>query len=93
MDTPHERFLVTGHAVPFSKVAATETFEAACDYALLQLQSEMRPTSVPGLPVDPYVAIDANSQMWGASRVLQILKHLHEPIKQPEPVKGQSLHY
>ena len=93
MNTPHERFLASGFSRSLAEATGKEFFQAACDYALLQLQSEMRPTALPGVPVDPYVAIDANSQMWGAARVLEILKHLHEPADKQKPVKGQTLHY
>lgn len=93
MSTPHERFIASGSLPAFKAATATAAFEVACDYALLQLQSEMRPTAMPGAPVDPYIGLDANSQMWGAARVLEILKHLHEAPKPSSSQKNQSLHY
>ncbi len=94
MRSPRESFQLTGKAPEWAKVVASVPgFETACDYALLQLQSEMTPTTIPGSPTDPYHAIDANSQMWGARRVLAILKTLHEPVKQATPPKRESLHY
>lgn len=72
---------------------ASEAFEPACSYALLELQSEMAPTAVPGQPTDPYAAIDANSQMQGARRVLTILQTLTEPIKPQQTTKRDKLNY
>lgn len=68
-------------------------FDHACQYALMQLQHEMPPTTVPGHPCDPYLAIDANSQMFGARRVLEILATLSDPIKTPAPLKTEQLKY
>lgn len=93
MTTPKERFQVSGHSGAFSKIVANESFEAACDYALLELTHWMPSTTTLSLPTDPYVAIDANSQIMGAKKVLEILKHLHEPIKPPVTPKRDTLHY
>lgn len=93
MRTPRESFLLSGKAGDFKKVAATEAFEVACDYALLQLQSDMLPNRLPGLPIDPCAGLDANAQMQGAARVLDILKTIAEPSKPPEALKRESLHY
>lgn len=93
MTTPKERFLVSGHAVNFGKLVAAEAFDTACDYALLQLRSEMPVNCQPGLLPDPLLGFDANAQMVGASRVLEILKHIHEPIKPPNQPVTAKLHY
>lgn len=93
MRSPKESFLTSGHSGEFRGLVASEAFEPACQYALLQLQYEMPPTTVPGIPTDPYHAIDANSQMFGARRVLAILANLSEPIKPPTTVKKESLNY
>jgi hypothetical protein len=93
MDSPRQRFQVSGHAKAFSALVASESFEPACDYALLELQSQLPSTCTPGLPTDPHLAIDANSQIHGAARVLEILKHLHEPSKSDVTPKRNSLHY
>lgn len=84
---------MSGHAAAFSKLVASEAFEPACDYALLQLQSEMPATTIPGITADPITAIDANSQMQGARRVLAILQSLSEPIKPPTQPKRDKLNY
>ena len=93
MRPPKDCFLTSGHSVAFSKLVASESFEPACNYALLQLQSEMAPTTMPGTPTDPYIAMDANSQMFGAKRVLAILSTIAEPIKQPTAPKQHKLTY
>lgn len=93
MRSPKEAFLTSGHAATFQKIVGSEAFEPACQYALLQLQYEMPPTTVPGTPTDVYYAIDANSQMFGARRVLAILASLPEPIKPPIQPKRESLNY
>lgn len=93
MRTPKEAFLSSGHSAAFAKLVASESFEVACHYALLQLQNEMPPSTMPMTPTDPYAAIDANSQMFGAKRVLAILQSLSEPVKTTAPVKRDTLHY
>lgn len=93
MRTPKQSFLTSGHASVFSKLVAYEAFEPACQYALLQLQSEMAPTTVPGIPCDPYIGLDSNSQMYGARRVLEILSSISEPIKEKSSTKKDTLNY
>jgi hypothetical protein len=93
MRTPKESWLTSGHSSAFAKIVASESFEPACDYALLQLQSEMPPTTVPGTPSDPYIALDANSQMFGAKRVMAILQSLSEPIKPPTKTKEPTIYH
>jgi hypothetical protein len=91
--TPRESFLLSGKSADFAKLRSTEAFELACDYALLELQWWMPPNTTPSLTTDPYVGIDANAQMFGAKRVIEILKTLAEPIKQTEPVKRPTLYH
>lgn len=93
MRTPKEAFLTSGHAAAFAKIVSNEAFEPACNAALLELQCWMSPTVTPGVPTDPYIAIDANSQMFGAKVVLNILKSLCEPIKQPSKTKEPSIYH
>ena len=93
MNTPKERFLVSGRAAEFKKLVAAESFDVACDYAMIQLLDEMAPNILPGKPADPYIGLDANSQMQGATRFVQILKTLADPIEQPEKSKRDTLHY
>lgn len=92
MRTPKESFLLSGKAEAFGRLRSTVEFETACDYALLQLQSEMPPNTMPGLPTDPYIGIDANAQMVGARRLVEILLSLAEPIKEKETEKRPSLY-
>ena len=93
MRTPRESFALTGKAPEWKKIVANEAFEPACLHALLQLQSEMTPNRLPGLPIDPCAGLDANAQMQGAARVLDILKTIAEPVTQPAPTKRETLHY
>lgn len=93
MRAPRESFKLTGRAGDFQKLRSTEPFELACDYALLQLLSEMPPNTVPLSPTDPYVGLDANAQMFGARRVIEILKTLGEPEPTKTPEKRPSLYH
>lgn len=93
MSTPRQRFQLSGLSEKFKGVVASESFELACDYALLQLFSELPPNNVPGSPTDPYVGLDANAQAWGARRVIEILQHLHEPEKEPKQSPKPTLNY
>lgn len=93
MRTAKESFLLTGKAPDWKKVVASDAFEPACLHAMLQLASEMSPTTHPSLPTDPYVAIDANGQMHGAARVLEILHTIAEPITPTTTPKKEKLHY
>lgn len=93
MRTPKESFLLSGKADEFKKILATESFEVACDYALLQLVSDLPPNTTPSLPTDPYIGIDANAQLFGAKRVLAILQSLAEPVPTKKTDKRDTLNY
>lgn len=93
MPTPKESFILSGKAQAFKQFVATVEFDVACDYALLQLLSEQRQNILPGQPADPYVGLDANAQMKGAARVLEILRTIHEPEKPPAQEKRPTLKY
>jgi len=93
MRTPRESFQVSGKAAEFRRCVGNEAFEPACEYALLQLQSEMTHNCQPSLPTDPYVGLDANAQMHGARRVLEILHTIADPVKPPITPKRDSLNY
>ena len=93
MRNPKESFLLSGKAAEFKNILATESFELACDYALLQLVTDLPPNTTPNMPTDPYVGIDANAQLFGAKRVLAILHSLAEPIPTKKPEKRDTLNY
>ena len=93
MSTPKERFLTSGHAANFAKVVGSPAFEAACDYALLQLYADLPVNCQPGMTTDALLGLDANAQRVGAIRVLDILKTLHEAPKPPTENKLPKLHY
>lgn len=81
--TARETFLTSGHCAEMSKIAATDAFHVACDYALLAFGEEL-----PN-PLDP----TAQAQIVGARRVLDILKSIHEKQEPPKPAKTASLNY
>lgn len=93
MTTPRESFQLSGKAAKFKEIVATDYFDVACDYAILQLLSEMPMNQSPGKPVDPYIGIDVNAQLQGARRVLDILKSLPEPIKPPTQPKRETIYH
>lgn len=93
METPKANFLLSGLSADFKKVSSNSAFLVACDYALMELQCRMAPNTTPGLPTDPYIGIDANAQMFGARRVIEILQSLSEPVKQPSALKRESLYH
>lgn len=93
MRTPKEMFLTSGHAKAFAAAAVTEAFEVACLHAQAQLRAELPPNIPPGMATDVMVGFDANAQMVGAARVLEILQHLAEPIPEPKEPKKDTLNY
>lgn len=93
MRTPKEAFLQSGMAKQFMSCVGNPAFDIACEYALLQLQSEMLPNILPGKPVDPYLGLDCNAQIHGASRVLAILHSIADPVEVKEPPKRRTLNY
>ena len=93
MATPRESFQLSGIAAEFKKVVSADYFDVACDYAVLQLLSEMPSNQRAGAPVDPYTGMDSNAQMHGARRVLDILKSLAEPIKPTTPTKRETIYH
>ena len=93
MRSARESFLLTGKAADWKQIVASPAFEPACLHALAQLQSDMLPNRLPGLPIDPCAGLDANAQMQGAARVLDILRTIAEPITEPTTPKRESLHY
>lgn len=91
--TPRESFLASGKADAFKKIVGTEAFAVACEYALLHFAHGLPPSVIPNLPTDPYVAMDANSQLWGARQVLEILQTIADPIKDTKPTERKTLTY
>lgn len=93
MMTPKELFLVSGHASALKLWAASDAFEPACQHALMQLRSELPPSTQPGMPTDALVAFDAHSQLVGAARVLEILHTLSDPPPKPKESPKNTLDY
>ena len=93
MKTPRESFLLTGKAPKWKEIVANDAFEPACLHALAQLQSDMLPNRLPGLPIDPCAGLDANAQMQGAARVLDILRTIAEPEISPVTKKRDTIYH
>lgn len=93
MRSPKESFLLTGKAKAFESIVASDAFETACDYALLQLQSEMPTNFLPGQPVDPYIGLDVNARLHGATRLIEILRTLHLSPNSKTSPKPKTLNY
>lgn len=92
--TPRDSFLRLPQAKEWQRILAdAPAVEIACEFALLQLQSEMPPSILPDRQADPFIGFDANSQMQGAMRVLRILKTLCEPQGPPTQPKRNTLNY
>lgn len=94
MRTIREQFQTSGKPLALAKLlAADPEFENVCNYALLQLQSELPVNAQVGSATDPYVGLDANAQMHGAQRIVQILQTIHQPVKEPATPKKDRLNY
>lgn len=93
IESAKQTFILSPHRLAHEKVVMTDAFRAACDYSMLELISQLRETTTAGLPTDPYVGLDSNSQLVGARKVLAILKTIHEPIHEPKSRRTESLDY
>ena len=85
MINPKETFLNSVYRQPFENITASPAFQCACDYALLELLTQLPPT------VDPLC--DNHSQMVGARKVIDILQNLHKLEPEGKPVTSASLNY
>ena len=83
---------LSGHAAEFKKVAGLEAFAVACDYAILELQSQMAPNIAAGSQADPLQGLDANAQMHGAAKAPETLLHLAELAEEKRALPQQELH-
>ena len=81
--SPQSTFSTGPYRDAMDKIAATEAFLVACDYALLihavEIADPMNPTGL--------------AQIIGARRVLEILKTIGEPSKPDQPKKPTGLNY
>lgn len=87
--TPRDAFQSTEHRTHHEKTVKSESFQVACEYALLEFVHSITLSK----PVDPTTAWDKHSQVVGAKRVLEILKSLSEVSEEKTPQKPQSLNY
>lgn len=83
--SPKEKFIETAHRLKHAETVATDAFQVACDYALLQMQAEMSD--------DPQKGFESHFQMLGAQRFIKTLKTIHEPAKEPVQPVRKTLNY
>ena len=86
MRTAHEAFLASPHRAAFEKIAETDTFDVATEYALLEF-AEMTGVQV----ADPNAAMALHYELVGANLVLEILKKLHLKQEPQKTVQMPSL--
>lgn len=84
---PKQAFIESPFRADHEKTAQKESFQAACDYALLTFLHEQPEAG------DPAKGWDSHSQMIGARRVLDILKTIHKAESQSKPVRPPKLNY
>lgn len=84
--TPKEAFRTGAHRDAFEKMAATVTFDTACEYALLELIHRLPDCS--GNPNENWAK---HSETIGARAVLDILRSLHLPDEEPPSMKLRNL--
>lgn len=83
--SPKETFIDTPHRSKHAEMVATDSFNVACDYALLQMQAEMSD--------DPQKGFESHFQMLGAQRFIRTLKTIHETAKEPTQPQRKTLNY
>jgi hypothetical protein len=85
--TPKQAFIESKHRKEHEDTTQKQSFQVACDYALLVLIQD-QPEAI-----DPSKGWDSHSQLVGARKVLNILKTLHLPEAESKPVKQPKLKY
>jgi hypothetical protein len=82
--TPKERFLKLPVSKTFADISASEPFQTAMDYALLEMQREK----------DSFVAPEAQHfMMMGALELRRILESLSTPYEAPKQVRTPTLNH
>lgn len=84
--TPKERFLKLPVAKTFADIAASEPFQTAMDYALLEMQASR------ALVTEPNPAAEHFMQR-GAVEFRHILEWLSVPYEAPKPVRQPTLNH
>lgn len=86
--TPREKFVKSSHRKEMEQISQSEAFNAACDYAMLEMQERLLPVTLPdSLGLDPFAKLS------GAREIIAILKRIHEPVKEPNQRKEPTLNY
>jgi len=82
--TPKERFLKLPAAKTFADISASEPFQTAMDYALLEMQTHHHPE------LDPSAQFYA---MKGAMELRRVLESLSIPHESPKPLRTPTLNH
>jgi len=83
--SPREKFITSPARLQWEQVTMSEPFQLACDYALLQMQTEM--------PAAQETSFQSHQQMVGAQTLIRILKTIHEVKEKPQTKTQQGLNY
>jgi hypothetical protein len=87
LKSPHQRFIETPHAKPFSDVAVSDGFQSACEYAMLQFVAQLPMSG------DPARHWDCHGQLIGAKRFLEILTTIADPVEEKKKTPAPSLNW
>jgi hypothetical protein len=82
--TPKERFLKLPAAKTFADISASEPFQTAMDYALLEMQHRG------ATPIDPSAQ---HFMMVGAIELRRLLESLSTPYEEPKPLRPPTLNH
>lgn len=86
MRTAREAFFNGAHRANLEKITGTESFEVACEYALLAFYEEM-----PDASGDASQLWATHAQAVGAKRVLELLRSLHLRVEPPKQFRTPTL--
>lgn len=82
--TPKERFLKLPAAKTFADISASEPFQTAMDYALLEMQRSK----------DTFIAPEAHHfMMMGALELRRVLESLSTPHEEQKPLRPPTLNH
>lgn len=86
MRTAREAFLKGPHRSDFEKIAGTNAFDVACEYALLAMLEEL-----PDCAGNPNENWAMHSETIGAQKVIKLLRSLHLQPEEPKSVPFPNL--
>lgn len=85
--SPRQTFFAGPHKAAFEQFVTSESFQAAGQFAMLELLFMMPDTS------NPNTSWDCHAQLVGARRFWALLSSMHEKSELPQREKEPSLHY